>query len=138
MLLETPRGEILGLDPFDETLPAKHGLILGTTGSGKSFITNYILSNFMAGSADNHVVVVDVGGSYRKLAAEFDGEYLEVALSEKYGFNPFPARKHVLRDGDIDGANSLLSCLDCIQKIPLVALALGQMNLVSADHRGQQ
>jgi len=103
MLLETPRGEILGLDPFDKDLPAKHGLVLGTTGSGKSFITNYILSNFMAESRDNHVVVVDVGGSYRKLAAEFGGEYLEVALADRYGFNPFPARSHILREGELDG-----------------------------------
>ena len=88
MLVETPLGELVGLDPFDDDLPAKHGLILGTTGSGKSFTTNYILSNFMAESPENHVVVIDVGGSYRKIAHVFGGEYLEVKLSEKFGFNP--------------------------------------------------
>lgn len=103
MLLETPLGELVGVDPFDDELPAKHGLILGTTGSGKSFTTNYILSSFLAESPDNHVVLVDVGGSYRKLARAFGGRYLEVALSEEYGFNPFPARADVLSGGQLDG-----------------------------------
>ena len=102
MLFETPLGELSGLDPFDDDLPAKHGLILGTTGSGKSFTTNYILSNFMTPSKDNHVVVIDVGGSYRKLAHNFSGEYLEVSLSEDFGFNPFPARNVIAPNGEFD------------------------------------
>ncbi|MBI5631619.1 MAG: ATP-binding protein [Elusimicrobia bacterium] len=102
MLVETPLGELVGLDPFDDELPAKHGLILGTTGSGKSFTTNYILSNFMVESKNNHVVLIDVGGSYRKLARSFNGEYLEVALSEEFGFNPFPLRAHIAPGGQFD------------------------------------
>lgn len=102
MLVETPLGELVGLDPFDEELPAKHGLILGTTGSGKSFTTNYILNNFMIESADNHVVVIDIGGSYRKLARSFGGAYLEVSLSEEFGFNPFPVRDQIAPGGQFD------------------------------------
>ena len=102
MLVETPLGELVGLDPFDPELPAKHGLILGTTGSGKSFTTNYLLNNFLIESPDNHVIVIDVGGSYRKLARIFDGEYLEVTLSERYGFNPFPSRDQIAPNGNFD------------------------------------
>ncbi len=102
MLLETPLGELVGLDPFDGDLPAKHGLILGTTGSGKSFTTNYLLNNFMVESSDNHVVIIDIGGSYRKIAEIFGGEYLEVTLSEKFGFNPFPARSDIYAGGQFD------------------------------------
>ena len=102
MLVETPLGELVGLDPFDGELPAKHGLVLGTTGSGKSFTTNYLLNNFMAESADNHVVIIDIGGSYRKIAEIFGGEYLEVSLDEKFGFNPFPAKADILADGRFD------------------------------------
>jgi conjugal transfer ATP-binding protein TraC len=103
MLVETPLGELVGLDPFDDDLPAKHGLILGTTGSGKSFTTNYILSAYLAESSRNHVVVIDVGGSYRKLTRAFGGEYLEVELSERFGFNPFPTRAEIAPDGEFDG-----------------------------------
>ncbi|MDE2141192.1 MAG: ATP-binding protein [Elusimicrobia bacterium] len=102
MLLETPLGELVGLDPFDGDLPAKHGLILGTTGSGKSFTTNYLLNNFMVESGDNHVVIIDIGGSYRKIAEIFGGEYLEVTLSEKFGFNPFPAKSDIFAVGQFD------------------------------------
>ncbi len=103
LLVETPLGELVGLDPFDDELPAKHGLVLGTTGSGKSFTTNYILSAFLAESPDNHVVVIDVGGSYRKLAKAFGGEYLEVELDERFGFNPFPSREDIAPGGEFDG-----------------------------------
>lgn len=102
MLVETPLGELVGLDPFDGDLPAKHGLILGTTGSGKSFTTNYLLNNFIVESSDNHVIIIDVGGSYRKIAKVFGGEYLEVSLSEQYGFNPFPPRSSIAPAGEFD------------------------------------
>lgn len=102
MLVETPLGELVGLDPFDGDLPAKHGLILGTTGSGKSFTTNYLLNNFMVESQDNHVIIIDVGGSYRKMAKVFDGEYLEVSLSDEFGFNPFPRREQIAPGGQYD------------------------------------
>ena len=102
MLLETPLGELLCLDPFDPELPAKHGLVLGTTGSGKSFTVNYLLNNFIISSPDNHVVVIDVGGSYRKMAKAFGGEYLEVTLSERYGFNPFPLKSRLAPGGVYD------------------------------------
>jgi hypothetical protein len=102
MLLETPLGELVGLDPFDGDLPAKHGLILGTTGSGKSFTTNYLLNNFMVESGNNHVIIIDVGGSYRKICKIFDGEYLEVTLSDEFGFNPFPHRDQIAPGGQYD------------------------------------
>ncbi|MDE1976884.1 MAG: ATP-binding protein, partial [Elusimicrobia bacterium] len=101
-LLETPMGELVGLDPFDPELPAKHGLVLGATGSGKSFTVNYLLNNFMIASQDNHVVIIDVGGSYRKTARTFDGEYLEVALEERFGFNPFPPKSKIAPNAVFD------------------------------------
>jgi conjugal transfer ATP-binding protein TraC len=39
--------------------------------------------------------VIDVGGSYHKLAHLFGGAYLEVECSERYALNPFP-RKSIL------------------------------------------
>jgi conjugal transfer ATP-binding protein TraC len=126
MLVETPLGELVGLDPFDGDLPAKHGLILGTTGSGKSFTTNYLLNNFMAESTDNHVVIIDIGGSYRKIANIFEGQYLEVTLSEKYGFNPFPLRSQIAPNGEWDDdAVAYLSLL-----ISRMCVAAGQSSSV--------
>jgi len=126
MLVETPLGELVGLDPFDGDLPAKHGLILGTTGSGKSFTTNYLLNNFMVESQDNHVIIIDVGGSYRKLAQIYGGEYLEVTLSDKYGFNPFPPKSQIAPGGVWDDdAVAYLSLL-----ISRMCVAAGQTSSV--------
>ncbi|MFA6093848.1 MAG: ATP-binding protein [Elusimicrobiota bacterium] len=130
MLLETPLGEVLGLDPFDPDLPAKHGLILGTTGSGKSFTTNYLLSAYMAESPINHVVIIDVGGSYRKLAKAFEGEYMEVELSEKYGFNPFPKRDDIAPEGVFDD--------DAVAYLILLVsrMCLGENQTLSSQDKG--
>ncbi|MDI6640708.1 MAG: ATP-binding protein [Elusimicrobiota bacterium] len=92
MLFLTREHDILPLDLFDSSLPAKHGLVLGTTGSGKSFTTNFLLTNFFIESEKNNVIIIDIGASYRKLCQLFGGEYLEIELSEKYSFNPFPSK----------------------------------------------
>ncbi len=130
ILLETPLGELVGLDTFDDELPAKHGLILGTTGSGKSFTTNYILSNFLAESAKNHVVVIDVGGSYRKLAQSFQGAYLEVRLADEFGFNPFPPSDQIMEKGQFDDdAVAYLSLL-------ISRMCLGDGHSVTVEQKG--
>jgi hypothetical protein len=100
MLLLTDNNELLPLDLFDDTLSAKHGLIIGQTGAGKSFATNYLLKDFFIESGNNHVIIIDVGGSYRKLCSLFKGQYLEVELSEKFAFNPFPRRQYAVVNAD--------------------------------------
>jgi len=84
--------ELISYDMFDSELPAKHAIVVGSTGAGKSFTTNFLLTNFFVESENNHIVVVDIGGSYRKLCKLFGGEYLEIQLSDQYGFNPFPPK----------------------------------------------
>ena len=99
LLLKTYRDEPLRLDLFDSNLQAKHSVMLGSTGSGKSFFTNHLLLHFLMESLDHEVIVIDLGGSYRKLAGVLAGAYLEVECSEKYALNPFPA-KGVLFPGE--------------------------------------
>jgi len=103
ILLENPQGELVSLDLFDPALPAKNAILVGSTGSGKSFFTNFLLNNFLNESARNHVVILDVGGSYRKLCQMREGQYLEVDISERYGFNPFPERSKIQQaNGEFD------------------------------------
>lgn len=102
MLFENPQGELVRMDLFDPALPSKHALLIGSTGSGKSFTTNYLLTHFLLESDDNHIVVIDIGGSYRKLAQLFGGEYMNVDLSEKYAFNPFPDKDAILAQGQFN------------------------------------
>lgn len=102
ILFENPQGELVNMDLFDPSLPSKHALLVGSTGSGKSFTTNYLLTNFLVESEDNHVVIIDIGGSYRKLCQLFDGKYLSVDLSEEYAFNPFPERNAIFDGKGLD------------------------------------
>ena len=92
MIFLTRNHELLPIDLFDPELSAKHALVVGSTGAGKSFTMNYILTNFFIESESNYIVIIDIGGSYKKLCNLFKGEYFEVELSEKYAFNPFPAK----------------------------------------------
>ncbi len=110
--------ELLKYDMFDSELPAKHAIIVGSTGAGKSFTTNFLLTNFFIESENNHIVVVDIGGSYRKLCKLFGGEYLEIQLSEEYGFNPFPPKKLVYEEtkGELE-PDTLSFLLLLVQKL---------------------
>ncbi|HOW59118.1 MAG TPA: ATP-binding protein [Candidatus Omnitrophota bacterium] len=103
LLLKTRRDEPLRFDLFDARLQAKHAVMLGTTGSGKSFFTNHLLLHFLMESPAHDVIVIDLGGSYRKLAGVLKGSYLEVECSEKFALNPFPAKKVLFPEtGDAD------------------------------------
>ena len=54
-----------------------HTLILGATGSGKSFLLNFLLVQAL--QYDPKVLVLDLGGSYRWLTQFLGGGYLELS-----------------------------------------------------------
>ena len=51
-----------------------HTLVLGTTGSGKSFFLNFLLMQALG--YDPRVLILDLGGSYRHLTQFVGGEYM--------------------------------------------------------------
>jgi len=76
-----------------------HTLILGHTGSGKSFLTGFLLMH--AQQYDPFTVVIDVGGGYRKIAEALGGRYLTLGLAPTVSINPFalpdtPRHRHFL------------------------------------------
>ena len=74
-----------------------HTLVLGATGSGKSFLLNFLITH--AQKYAPQTVVLDVGHSYRKLATLLGGKYLEVGLRQhNVTINPFalePTPEHL-------------------------------------------
>jgi type IV secretion/conjugal transfer VirB4 family ATPase len=77
-----------------------HTLILGSTGSGKSFLTNFLLTH--AQKYQPVTLVFDLGGGYRKLTRLLGGAYLPIGLSgggcviNPFSLEPSPENLHFL------------------------------------------
>src|SRR5712664_4482807 len=65
-----------------------HTIILGRTGSGKSFLLNFLITNLQ--KYQPHTFIFDLGGSFESLTHLFDGSYVRVGLeSGDFKINPF-------------------------------------------------
>jgi len=65
----------------------RNKFILGPSGSGKSFFTNHMVSSYYEGGA--HIVLVDVGHSYKGLCDMVGGYYFTYDENNPIRFNPF-------------------------------------------------
>lgn len=85
-------GRPLWVDFSDEPMQKnwvtnRNKFIIGPSGSGKSFLTNHLLRSYHTHGA--HVVIVDVGDSYRGLCAMLGGKYITYTMEKPIHFNPF-------------------------------------------------
>jgi len=85
-------GAPLTIDLSDEPLRKgwitnRNKFILGGSGSGKSFFTNLLVRCYFA--MGSHIVLLDIGGSYKTLCELLDGKYFTCNESTPLRFNPF-------------------------------------------------
>ena len=64
-----------------------HTSVLGSTGAGKSFFLNFLVSSYQ--QYDPYTAIFDLGGSYRALTSHYGGSYLHVGKRSEYTINPF-------------------------------------------------
>ena len=73
-----------------------HSLILGATGSGKSFLLNFLLTHLQ--KYDPFTCIFDLGGSYEATTQLFGGAYVRVGI-DRPGFTINPFRSEERRVG---------------------------------------
>lgn len=81
------KGQLATLDFFCEEANNHNFVIAAESGSGKSFLLNYICFNYWANNA--LVRIVDIGGSYKKLAKITGGRYIDFGDGAPLCLNPF-------------------------------------------------
>ena len=65
-----------------------HTLVLGATGSGKSFLLNFLIAHLQ--KYEPFTYIFDLGPSYKNLTRLFDGTYVQVGMEDRsFQINPF-------------------------------------------------
>ncbi|MBU6154136.1 MAG: hypothetical protein KGP28_07525 [Bdellovibrionales bacterium] len=76
-ILNTIRGSPLYFSPQDSRLEALHWLVIGASGTGKSFFVGSVLSRMVGHGVPMSVLFVDHNRSFRRFVREVGGLYLE-------------------------------------------------------------
>ena len=87
ILLRSRLGSLISFNPFTSELTNSNQIVSGGSGSGKSFMTNILLMQML--KSDPKVFIVDIGGSYKKICENFDGQYIQLGVESNLSMNPF-------------------------------------------------
>ena len=74
-------------DRFANNLPNANGLILATSGAGKSYAVKLEILRYLLLGID--VIVIDPENEYKELAKKVDGTYINISINSKEHINPF-------------------------------------------------
>ncbi|MDH5543684.1 MAG: TraC family protein [Nitrospinota bacterium] len=101
------KGQIAFVDVFAPGANNHNMFICASSGGGKSFLVNYIVSAYYGAGAK--IRIIDIGGSYKKTTSMFDAKYLHFSPESDVCVNPFSN----ITDPEFD--------------IPMVATIIAQM-----------
>lgn len=87
ILLRSKLGSLVSFNPFTSELTNSNQIVSGGSGSGKSFMTNILLMQML--KENPKVFIVDIGGSYKKICENFDGQYVQLGVDTQLSINPF-------------------------------------------------
>jgi conjugal transfer ATP-binding protein TraC len=91
------RGQIFYLDLLNSDTNY-NGVVIAPSGSGKSFFTNNIITNYL--SVGGRAFVIDIGRSYEKLCKTLGGQYIEFTEESDICLNIFSEMTPVLWRAD--------------------------------------
>jgi conjugation system TraG family ATPase len=85
-------GEPVVLNLWDSIhLVNRNGVVFGPSGTGKSYTLNHLIDQLLA--SGNEVIVIDVGGSYKRSCMVNEGYYFDSAERKNLSFNIFLGEK---------------------------------------------
>ena len=87
ILFETPYRQLLPFSLFDSGLSNANLLIMGASGSGKTFLTQLLL--LMLARLDPLISILESGDSYRPLVELMGGRVIDVDLEGRETLNPW-------------------------------------------------
>lgn len=91
----------------------RNKILIGPSGSGKSYANNQITNQSL--SLGNHVIMLDIGHSYKRLCALHEGKYFDTANKNSLSFNIFICDKdkngnYIYKDTtDAEGSNDTIN-----------------------------
>lgn len=94
-------------DPFSEDLTAFNTIVIGASGSGKSFTINQLINQYSKN--DPVEIFIDIGGSYKRQVLLKNGEYIHLGLKEKFTINLFDlTNRRRLKDFSSEEQNEII------------------------------
>jgi conjugal transfer ATP-binding protein TraC len=91
-------GQIMNMDMFDSNTNY-NTCIVAASGSGKSFLTNDIITSYISSGAK--CWVIDIGRSYEKLTHAIGGDFVEFGEKSQICLNPFQIIKNYNEEADM-------------------------------------
>jgi conjugal transfer ATP-binding protein TraC len=87
ILLRSRFGSLVSFNPFASELTNSNQIVSGGSGSGKSFMTNILLMQML--KENPKIFIVDIGGSYKKICENLNGQYIQLGVDTDLSINPF-------------------------------------------------
>ena len=91
ILFETPYRQLIPYSMFDPELSDANGLLMATTGGGKTLLAQQLL--LMASRSNALISIIESGDSYRPLIELMGSEMIEVSLDSNATINPWDLPK---------------------------------------------
>ncbi|ORJ57497.1 TraC family protein [Geothermobacter hydrogeniphilus] len=87
MLFLARKGQVAALDMFDPGATNHNAYLAATSGGGKSFLINYLVTNYFASGAK--IRIIDIGFSYKKMTRLAGARFLDFSDETNICINPF-------------------------------------------------
>ncbi len=96
LILGGRRGQIMGIDLYDNDQGNYNAAVIGTSGSGKSVFLNELAWSYRA--CNSQVRLMDLGRSFEKLCNRAGGQFIEFNTRSNICVNPFSVVKDINTD----------------------------------------